>query len=78
MAATRFCQCGDWMDNGDHVRITSFKYTFNNKYDSNWTREVFIVTEILNTRPTTYKIKGLNGEKIIGTLYNEEMQKTLF
>lgn len=25
---------------GDRVRITSYKYTFNNKYDANWTREI--------------------------------------
>jgi transcription antitermination factor NusG len=62
---------------GDRVRITSFKYTFN-KYDSNLTREIFIVTEILNTKPITYKIKDLNGEEIIGTFYNEELQNTLF
>jgi len=60
---------------GDRVRITSYKYTFNNKYDSNWTREIFVITEILKTRPVTYKIKDLNGEQIIGTFYNEELQK---
>jgi hypothetical protein len=38
---------------GDRVRITSYKYIFNNKYDSNWTREIFIITEILKTRPVT-------------------------
>ena len=61
---------------GDRVRISSYKYTFNNKYDSNWTREIFVITEILKTRPLTYKIKDLNGEQIVGTFYNEELQKT--
>ena len=40
----------------DRVRITGIKYTFNNKYDPNWSRENFIITEILNTKPVTYKI----------------------
>lgn len=62
---------------GDRVRITSYKYTFNNKYDSNWTREI-IITDILKTRPITYKIKDLNEEQIIGTFYNKELQKTAF
>jgi len=62
----------------DHVRITSYKYTFNNKYDSNWTREIFVITEILKTRPVTHKIKDLNGEQIIGTFYNQELQRTHF
>ena len=63
---------------GDRVRITKFKYTFNNKYDPNWTREIFTVSKILNTKPTTYKIKDSSGEEIIGTFYNEELQKTFF
>jgi glycosylphosphatidylinositol transamidase (GPIT) subunit GPI8 len=63
---------------GDRVRITSYKYTFNNKYDSNWIRENFVFTEVLNTKPATNKIKVLNGEKIIGTFYNEELQKHFF
>jgi transposase InsO family protein len=52
---------------GDRVRIPYYKYTFGNKYDENWTREIFVITEILNTRPVTYKIKDLYGEKIVGS-----------
>jgi hypothetical protein len=65
---------------GDRVRIPYYKYTFGNKYDENWTREIYVITKILNTRPTTYKIKELTGkrEEIIGTFYNEELQKTAF
>ena len=63
---------------GDRVRITKFKNTFSNKYDPNWTREIFTVSEILNTKPTAYKIKDLNDEEIIGIFYNEELQKTIF
>jgi hypothetical protein len=63
---------------GDRVRITSYKCTFSNKYDSNWTKEIFIVTEVLKTRPVTYKIKDLNGDEIVCTFYNEELQKTAF
>jgi hypothetical protein len=63
---------------GDRVRITKFKYTFSNKYDPNWTREMFTVSEILNKKPTTYKIKDSSGEEIIGTFYNEELQKNIF
>ena len=62
----------------DRFRITSYKYTFNNKYDLNWTREIFIITEILKTWPVTYKIKDLEGEQVIGTFYNQELQKTTF
>ena len=61
---------------GDRVRISSYKYTFNNKYESSLTREIFVITEVLKTRPVTYKIKDLNGEEIVGTFSNEELQKT--
>jgi glycosylphosphatidylinositol transamidase (GPIT) subunit GPI8 len=63
---------------GDRVRITKFKNSFGNKYDPNWTPENFVIKEILNTNPTTYKIEDLDDEEIIGTFYNEELQKTIF
>ena len=63
---------------GDRVRITKFKSTFNNKYDPNWTREIFPIKVILNTNPITYKIKDLNDEKIIGSFYSKELQKTIY
>jgi len=63
---------------GDRVRLSRFKYTFNDKYDPNWTREIILIKEILNTQPVTYKIKDLIDEEIIGTFYNEELKKTKF
>jgi hypothetical protein len=62
----------------DHIRISKYKYTFNNKYEPNWTRETLVVSEILNTQPVTYKIKDLNNEEIIGSFYNKELQKKGF
>ena len=38
-------------------------------------KKSFLIKEILNTKPITYKIKDLNGEEIIGTFYNEELKK---
>jgi len=63
---------------GDRVRITASKKTFDNKFINNWTKEIFIVNEILNTNPITYKIIDLNNEEIIGSFYNQELQKTKF
>jgi hypothetical protein len=40
--------------------------------------EIFVIKEILNTQPVTYTVKDLNEEEIIGTFYNEELQKTSF
>lgn len=61
---------------GDRVRITVKKDTFSNKYRRNWTREIFVVVEVLNTQPVTYRIDALDGEEIVGSFYEQELQKT--
>ena len=63
---------------GDRVRITKFKEKFNDKYNANWTREIFTINQILQTNPTTYKIKDSNNEIIDGSFYNFELQKSEF
>ena len=60
----------------DHVRISKYKKCFAKRYVPNWSEEVFIVNEIKNTVPWTYTINDLNGEKVIGTFYEKELQKT--
>ena len=37
--------------------------------------EVFVIKEVKNTVPWTYAISDLNGEEIIGTSYEKELQK---
>ena len=61
---------------GDKVRITKKKKTFEKGYTPRWTEEVFEVSEIQYTNPPTYKIKDWNNEKIVGSFYEPEMQKT--
>ena len=43
---------------------------------SNWSEEVFISSKIKNTVPWTYVINDLNGEEIIRSFYEKELQKT--
>ena len=62
---------------GDRVRISKFKKIFAKGYTPNWSKEIFIVDKINNTVPYTYNIKDLNGEKIIGSFYDKELQKTI-
>ena len=45
-------------------------------YTPNWSEEVFVVSKIKNTVPWTYVINDLNGEEIIVTFYEKELQKT--
>ena len=60
---------------GDHVRISKYKNIFAKGYMSNWSGEVFISSKIKNTVPWTYVINDLNGEEIIGSIYEKEFQK---
>ena len=56
---------------GDHVRISKYKNIFAKGY----AEEVFVIKKIKSTVPWTYVINYLNGEEIIGTFYEKELQK---
>ena len=60
----------------DHVRISKYKNIFAKGYTPNWSEEVFVIKKVKNTVPWTYVINDLNGEEIIGTFYEKELQKT--
>ena len=61
---------------GDHVRISKYKSIFAKGYTPNWSKEVFVISKIKNTVPWTYVVNDLNGEEIIETFYEKELQKT--
>ena len=61
---------------GDYVRISKYKNIFAKGYTPNWFEEVFVIKKVKNTVPWTYVINDLNGEEIIGTFYEKELQKT--
>ena len=61
---------------GDHVRISKYKIIFAKGYMPNWSEDIFVVSKIKNTIPWTCVINDLNGEAIIGTFYEKELQKT--
>ena len=60
----------------DHVRISKYKNIFAKGYTANWSEEVFVIKRDKNIVPWTYVINDLNGEEIIGTFYEKELQKT--
>ena len=60
----------------DHVRISKYKSIFGKEYTPNWSEEIFVIKKIKNKVPGTYVINDLNGEEIIGTFYEKELQKT--
>jgi hypothetical protein len=59
---------------GDTVRITRKLHVFQKKYKQLWSYEVFYISEILNSTPTTYKIEDFNKETIKGCFYENELQ----
>ena len=60
----------------DHVKISKYKNIFAKGYMPNWSEEVFVSKKIKNTVPWTYVLNDLNGEQIIGTFYEKELQAT--
>ena len=60
----------------DYVRISKYKNIFAKGYTPNWSEEVSVIKKVKNTVLWTYVISDLNGEEIIGTFYEKELQKT--
>ena len=60
---------------GDIVRISKYRNIFAKGYVPNWSEEVFVIKKVKNTVPWTYVINDLNGEEIVGTFYEKELQK---
>ena len=61
---------------GDHVKKFKYNNIFTKGYMPNRSEEIFIIKKIKNTVPWTYVIDDLNGEEIIGTFYENELQDT--
>ena len=61
---------------GDHVRISKYKNNFAEGYTPNWSENIFVVKKVKNTIPWTYVISDLNGEEVVASFYEKELQKT--
>ena len=57
---------------GNIVRISISKNIFAKCYTQNWSGEVFVTTKVKNT-----VINDVNGEEIVGSFYEKELQKTI-
>lgn len=63
---------------GDHVRISKHKGDFYKGYTSNWSTEIFNVIKVNHTNPPTYHLEDKHKQKILGSFYEYELQKTKF
>lgn len=61
---------------GDCVRISKFKHDFEKGYTPNWSTELFTIKKINNTIPVTYHIVDQRNQDILGTFYEQELQKS--
>ena len=61
---------------GDKVRISLLKNFFEKGYTSNWSEQIYVIYDIKSSNVHYYYLKDLNGEKIDGTFYQEELLKT--
>jgi len=59
---------------GDLVRINKTKKTFDKGYLPNWTTELFKVVHIRQSKPITVELEDLDGERIEGSFYEQEIQ----
>ena len=54
---------------GGRVKITKYKNIFSKGYTKHWSTEMFVIDSVFKTNPWTYRIKDLNGGKIIESFY---------
>jgi hypothetical protein len=60
---------------GDYVRISKTRRQFAKGYTGHWSREIFMVSEALDTTPPTYRIADMNGDELKGSFYGPELQQ---
>ena len=58
------------------VRISLLKNAFEKGYTSNWSEQIYIIYDIKSSNIHYYYLKGLNGNKIDGMFYEQELLKT--
>jgi hypothetical protein len=62
---------------GDKVKISKQLGKFDRGYKPKWQKEVFEVKEVKKTSPHMYVLKDAQNETIIGSFYEEELQKSI-
>lgn len=60
---------------GDHVRISRSKQVFEKGFVSGWSEEIFLIVRVTKRQNYlyTYELEDLQGEKIEGFFYTEEL-----
>ena len=62
---------------GDKVRLSKYKRrVFDKGYTPNWTEELFVIQKVNLTKPVTYHVVDLLGEKVEGSFYKKKTSKS--
>ena len=62
---------------GDQVRISKTKGLFEKGYEQNWSIEIYTISQRLNRHKPLYLLKDNQGELLVGTFYEVELQKVI-
>jgi hypothetical protein len=63
---------------GDWVRVSREKGAFEKGRLVRWTTEIYRVSKVLKTMPTTYKLADAFGDVLEGSFYDNDIQKSIF
>lgn len=63
---------------GQHVRISKHRTVFHKSYTGNWSNEIFIIDAVQLGDPVTYLLRDYSNHPILGSFYNEELQKVKY
>jgi len=60
----------------DWVRIARIKKTFEKGYTGKWSSEIYQIVRIDLNEPVMYHLQDIDGEPVVGSFYQNELQKT--
>lgn len=61
---------------GDFVRIKQVKGAFEKGYATSYSDKLYTISQVLNTRPVTYKLRE-GSDELLGIFYHQELSKVL-
>ena len=63
---------------GNYVRISNEKPIFSKGYTQNWSKDIYIIRNLIPSNPPRYLIKDLEGVNYPYKFYTEELQRVLY
>jgi hypothetical protein len=64
-------------EKGDLVRLRIPKSTFWKGYKPQYSENLYSVSDVLRSKPVTYKLEDYRGTAVLGTFYRQELSKVI-